>query len=122
MNYIQKVFLFLYILGIINALYLTCNSCGRPSRAGMGRLKNLWHTYPKWHAERFSWFAVFIIVRFFLIYFPRTASLHCEEYVCVCVCVYIYICLYIYTYIHIYIYTTAYRLYMNYHCYQITLH
>lgn len=80
MNYIQKVFLLIYLFGIINALYITCSSCGRPSRAGMTGLKNLWHACPKPHAVRFPWYAVFTIVRIFLIYFTTPASLHCKEY------------------------------------------
>jgi hypothetical protein len=45
----------------------------------------------------------------FLNSFTLPASLYCEEYVRACVCPYIYT------------YVAAYRLYMNYRCYQITL-
>jgi hypothetical protein len=80
MNYIQKVFLLIYLFGIINVLYITCSSCGRPSRAGMAGLKNLRLACPKSHAIRFPWYAVFTFVLTFLIYFARPASLHCKEY------------------------------------------
>ena len=54
--------------------------------------------------EDFPWHTAFTAVpKFFFISFVRPTSLCCEEY------------MYIYTYL------TAYRLYMNYRCYQITL-
>jgi hypothetical protein len=39
----------------------------------------------------------------------------------ICVCVFVCVDIYIYIYIYIYTYLTAYSLYMNYGCYQITL-
>jgi hypothetical protein len=42
-------------------------------------LTNLWHTYPKWHAQRFLWHTAFTAVPFFM-YFVRPASLYYEEY------------------------------------------
>jgi len=57
---------------------------------------NPWQECPKWHAS-------FTVVPIFSISFALPASLYCEDSV------------------YIYPYLTAYRLYMNYRCYQITM-
>ena len=54
-------------------------------------------TWPKWHAERFPWHATFTVVAILIYFFAW------PEY------------LYIYTHTHM----TAYRLHINYRCYQI---
>jgi hypothetical protein len=63
----------------------------------------------------------------FFISFARPNSLYREEYVCMCMYTYTHTHthththIYIYIYIHTHTHLTAYRLYMNYRCYQITL-
>ena len=71
---------------------------GRSAWGPLGAgLPNLWHACPK--CTRYP-----LMPRLFLFLLPdQRFSLYCEEYV------------------HISIYLTAYRLYMNYRCYQITL-
>jgi hypothetical protein len=65
------------------------------------RLMNLWHQCQTWHPERFPWHVAFTAIPIFFISFARPASLYFEE--------------------HKHTYLTAYRLYMNYRCQQITL-
>ena len=70
----------------------------------IAELTSLWHAFPKWPAGRFSCLAAFTTLP--LLYFflcPTSVSILRR------------ICVYIYPYL------TAYRLYMNYVCYQITL-
>ena len=62
------------------------------------RLANLWHT------GRFLCTRHSLLSQNFCNYFPRPASVYCAEHVC--------------TYTHV---LTAYRLYMNYRCYQTAL-
>ena len=66
-------------------------------------LPTLWHAYPEWHGERFPWHAAFTAVPIFFISFATLASLYCAAHV------------------HMHTACTAYRLYKNCHCYQITL-
>ena len=64
-----------------------------------------------WHAER-SWHAASTTVPICFIPFDRPVSLYCEVCVCVCVCV----CTHTHTHTH-----TAWRLNVNYCCYQTIL-
>jgi len=84
-----------------------------PPTAG---LANLWHECPKWQAERFPWYAEFTAVPFFFFFLPGQ-----HRYIVIYIYIYICICTHIYSYIHTQTYLTAYRMYMNYRCYQITL-
>ena len=64
-------------------------------------LLNVWFACPKWQAESFPWHPAFTAVPNIFISFALPVSLNCEQYV------------------YIYTYPTAYRLYMNYSCYQL---
>jgi len=46
------------------------------------KLVNLWHTCPKWNAERFPWHLAFTVFQFsYFLFFTQSASLYCEEHV-----------------------------------------
>ena len=62
-------------------------------------IANLWHACPKWHAEKFPWYATFTAVPIFRFLCPTTVAILCT------------ICVYIYRYL------TPYRLYINCCCY-----
>ena len=82
------------------------------SRYASPGLTNLWH-------------AAFTAIPLFISFADQRLYIVNNICVCVCVCVYIYI--YIYTHTHTNTHThihisTAYRLYMNYRCYQMAVH
>jgi hypothetical protein len=99
---ISHAFLLLVPFQLFTTLLNRFTVCRRPHFPCRAHLTNLWHACPKWRAERFPWHGAFTAVPIFVVV-ARQASVYCEEYV------------------YIYTYPTAYRLCMNYRCYQIKL-
>ena len=72
---------------------------------------NLWHAYPKWHADRFPWHSAFSAIPAFLLPYHRQCivkNMCVCVCVCICVCVYIYICVCVCICVCVYIYVCVY--------------